>query len=117
MINNDETKTIKKAIKKFSKRIFISNRYLNGSFIITSYRKYLDKDVVDIEFTGDLYGSISYSVDKSWMSSEITSNKNVSMTKVNNIIRGACFEETKSHISYFSVELKSYKNIKKIKWN
>ena len=117
MIINDQTKATKKAIKKFSEKRLISDNHLDGSFIITNYRKYVNKDEVDIEFTGNLFGSISYFTGKSWLSSEILSSNNTSLIMVNKLIRDCSFEEIKRYSLYFGIELDSPSDIKKIKWN
>jgi len=117
MIINDQTKATKKSIKKFSEKRLVSNYHIDGSFRITNYRKYVNNDEVDIEFNGNLFGSISYFTGKSWLSSEILSSNNTSLIMVNKMIKNHCFNEVKSYCLYFGIEIYSPSDIKKIKWN
>ena len=89
VINNDETKAIKKIIKKFSgDKINSTNQKLRGSFKITNFRKYPFSDEIDIEFKGEIFAKTSLFGGQEWLSSEIYSQKGVSKIKINKLMVG-----------------------------
>ena len=70
VINNDETKAIKKIIKKFSgDKINPTNQKLRGSFKITNFRKYTFSDEIDIELKGEIFANTSLFGGQEWLSS------------------------------------------------
>jgi hypothetical protein len=117
VINDDESKGIKKAIKKFSSSdISFTNGTLRGSFKITNFRKYPMHHEIDVEFKGELFGKISVLEGKRWLSSEIYGQKNISKIKINKLIKKYLLTEVKSHAVYFGINVKWVDSIKKITW-
>lgn len=117
IIKNEEVKSIKKALKKFSeKEILLNNGRLKGSFKISAYRKYEFEDEVDIEFKGEIYARYN-NKESQWFKSDIYNAKGTSKIKVNKLIKNNIFNEVKSQCSYFGINLKLLSDIKKIKWS
>ena len=117
VINNDETKAIKKIIKKFSgDKINPTNQKLRGSFKITNFRKYPFSDEIDIEFKGEIFAKTSLFGRQEWLSSEIYSQKGVSKIKINRLIKRHILSEIKAHAVYFGINIKFTQNLKKITW-
>jgi hypothetical protein len=116
-INDEESKAIKKLLKKFSKKeILPLNDRLRGSFTIVGFRKYQFNNEVDIEFNGELqakYGSLAA---LTWLKSDIYNQKSTSKVKVNKLIKRAIFKEVKDQAAYFGIDLRYVEEIKKIKW-
>lgn len=117
VINDDNTKAIKKTIKKFSGNdISITNGILRGSFKITNFRKYLMHHEVDVEFKGELFAKTSVLDGKKWLSSEIYGQKNISKIKVNKLIKKHLLSEVKIHAAYFGISIRYLENLKKVTW-
>jgi hypothetical protein len=117
VINDDDTKSIKKSIKKFSKQdIAHFNDRLKGSFRIKSYRNYHFRDEVDIEFIGELRAIKDINEGPKWFKSEIYGQKGVSKIKVSKLIKKLIFNEVKDHAAYFGINIRYVEDIKKIKW-
>ena len=116
LIKDEDSKIIKKAIKKFSeKEISSSNAKLRGTFKITNYRNYLSICEVDVEFTGEINAKTQIT-NSEWHSSKIYKQKGFSKIKINRLIKYYLFYEVKQHAAYFGIEIKYIENIKKIKW-
>ena len=115
-LKDESTIATKKMVKKFSERKFTDSSYIRGKFIIKNWRKYQYRDEVDIEFIGEIYAKLVIQSD--WLKSDILTNKkhSVSKIKINRFIRKKLFFEVKTYLAYFSIDLKSYNNIVKIKW-
>lgn len=117
VINNDETKAIKKIIKKFSgNQIDPTNQKLRGSFKITNFRKYSFSDEIDIEFKGEIFAKTSLLGGQKWLSSEIYSQEGFSKIKINKLIKRHILSEIKSHAVYFGINIKFTQNLKKVTW-
>jgi hypothetical protein len=117
VINDIESKAIKKIIKKFSNRdICQLNSRLRGSFTITNFRKYPIRHEVDIEFKGELKASTGVYSGTEWFKSEIYGQQGISKIKVNKLIKRHIFQEVKQQAAYFGIEIKFIDEIKKIKW-
>jgi hypothetical protein len=117
VINDDEAKTIKKTVKKFSGNdISFTNGTLRGSFKITNFRKYPMHHEVDVEFNGELFAKISVLDGRRWLSSEIYGQKNISKIKVNKLIKKNILSDVRTNAAYFGIEIKWIENIKKITW-
>ena len=116
-ISDDDSKAIKKSLKKFSKREIASfNDRLKGSFTIVGFRKYQFTNEVDIEFNGEIcarHGSLTV---LTWFKSDLYNQKNVSKIKINKLIKRAIFNEVKDQAAYFGVNLRYVTEIKKINW-
>ena len=116
-ISDDDSKVIKKSLKKFSKREINSfNDRLRGSFTIVGFRKYQFTNEVDIEFNGDLCARTNSFVDTEWFKSDIYGNKGISKIKVNKLIKRSIFNEVKDQAAYFGINLRYITEIKKINW-
>jgi hypothetical protein len=117
VIRDEITKSIKKALKKFSGNdISLTNGTLRGSFKIKNFRKYPMHHEVDIEFKGELFAKTSVLDGKRWYSSEIYGQKNISKIKVNKLIKRHLLFEVRSHAAYFGIDVRWVENIKKVTW-
>ena len=117
VISNEETKSTKKVLKKFSEvDISFYNERLKGSFKITNYRKYPYREEVDIEFKGELFAVHCSLSGKQWHKSDIYNARGTSKIKVNKIIRRSLFNEVKAYCAYFGISLRYADNLKKVKW-
>lgn len=116
-ISDDDSKAIKKSLKKFSKREIASfNDRLRGSFTIVGFRKYQFTNEVDIEFNGDLCARTNSFRNVEWFKSDIYGKKGISKIKVNKLIKRAIFNEVKDQAAYFGINLRYVTEIKKINW-
>jgi hypothetical protein len=116
-ISDDDSKVIKKSLKKFSKREIASfNDRLRGSFTIVGFRKYQFINEVDIEFNGEICARHSSLAVLTWFKSDIYNQKSVSKIKVNKLIKRAIFKEVKDQAAYFGINLRYVEEIKKINW-
>jgi hypothetical protein len=116
-ISDDDSKVIKKSLKKFSKREIDSfNDRLRGSFTIVGFRKYQFINEVDIEFNGEICARQNSSSVPTWFKSDIYNQKGVSKIKVNKLIKQAIFKEVKDQTAYFGINLRYIEEIKKINW-
>ena len=116
-ISDDNSKVIKKSLKKFSKREIASfNDRLRGSFTIVGFRKYQFTNEVDIEFNGEICARHSSLAVLTWFKSDIYNQKSVSKIKVNKLIKRAIFNEVKDQAAYFGINLRYATEIKKINW-
>lgn len=119
MLKTPSAKATTKVVKKYGKKVSISNSYLKGDFTIKNFRTYDYAYEVDISFEGEIL--VSYAGKKMWYGSSImkesTSNgRRVSKIKVNRFIKRNMFFEVKTHLKYFDVDLRYYDLIKKINW-
>lgn len=116
-ISDDDSKAIKKSLKKFSKREIASfNDRLRGSFSIVGFRKYQYVNEVDIEFNGEMRARRESFGETIWFKPDIYNQDGVSKIKVTKLIKRAIFDEVKNHAAYFGIKLKYTEDIKKIKW-
>ena len=117
VITNDETKSIKKLLKKFPETaISVRNERLKGSFKITHYRKYIFREEVDIEFNGELFAIRDSFSGRQWHKSDIYSQSGTSKIKVNKMIRRSIFNEVRDYCAYFGISLRYVDDLKKVKW-
>ena len=117
IIKDEDSKVIRKTIKKFSKKDVASyNERLRGSFSIVGYRKYHFRNEVDIEFNGELFATVNSLVGPTWLKSEIYYQKGISKIKVNKVIKRLLFREIKEHAAYFGIEIRFIEDVKKLKW-
>jgi hypothetical protein len=116
-ISDDDSKVIKKSLKKFSKREISSfNDRLRGSFIIVGFRKYQFINEVDIEFNGEILARHNSFGGYNWFKSDIYNQSGVSKIKVTKLIKNSIFREVKDQAAYFGINLRYVEEIKKIKW-
>ena len=117
VILSEETKAIKKSIKKFSERDIASfNDRLRGSFKIVGFRRYQFHDEVDIEFNGELFAARHSLSGRQWLGSDVYNQNGISKIKVNKLIKREIFKEVKDQAAYFGINLRYVEEIKKIKW-
>lgn len=116
-IGDDDSKVIKKSLKKFSKREIASfNDRLRGSFTIVGFRKYQFTNEVDIEFNGEICARHTSLAVLTWFKSDIYNQSGVSKIKINKLIKRAIFKEVKDQAAYFGINLRYIEEIKKINW-
>ena len=116
-ITDDDSKAIKKLVKKYSKKEINSfNDRLRGSFTIVGFRKYQFTNEVDVEFNGEICARHASFAVLTWFKSDIYNQKGVSKIKVNKLIKRAIFKEVKDQAAYFGINLRYIEEIKKIKW-
>lgn len=92
----------------------IDNDNAKGKVNVIGYRKYQFRDEFDIEFTGQIKARMNGKLE--WVSSEVLKRKNISKIKVNRFIRREVFKILKPRVRYFSIDLRWYSDIKKLKW-
>jgi len=116
-ISDDDSKAIKKSLKKFSKRNIGSfNDRLRGSFTIVGFRKYQFTNEVDIEFNGELHAVRNSLEGLQWLGSDIYNQNGISKIKVSRLIKKLIFKEVKDQAAYFGIILRYIEEIKKLKW-
>lgn len=116
---DNETKTVKLAVLKFSKEIPVNNNGLRGVFTIKNFRKYQFRVEVDIVFKGKINAHIGRELN--WYDSSILLNMNhkrykISKVKLNRFLRKSLNKEVAWQLNYFSERFKHYSDIKKIEW-
>jgi hypothetical protein len=117
MIDSEESKSIRKVLKKYSKVDVASyNENLRGSFVIKNYRKYKFHEEVDVEFNGEIFAKLNESPNSEWLNSSIYNKETISKVKVNRFIRRFLFNEVRDYCRYFGVDIKFLTDIKKINW-
>jgi hypothetical protein len=117
VITNDETKSTKKALKKFSNAEIPD--YVNrvrGSFKIVNYRKYTLRNEVDVEFNGEIRVVYNHFDGPEWHNSTLYLRNMASKIKINRFIKKLIFNEVKDHAAYFGIDIGFFDDIKKIKW-
>jgi hypothetical protein len=114
IIQNDETKGIKKSLKKWGE-IPICTEHLDGVIKVNNYRKYMWSEEVDAIFEGKIFVRI-HSGNRAWHSTEILKKYSISKVKLNRFLRKSVLFEVKTRMKYFGVEVGDYNNIKTIKW-
>lgn len=111
-----ESKSIKKAVKKFG-TTFVNTDRIVGTVEIVGYRKYEIYEEVDIVFKGKIKARVDFS-NPEWIDlSDIKKyGGKISKVKLNRFIRNSLFFDLSCRMKYFGIDLKTYKVIKKIKW-
>jgi hypothetical protein len=116
IIQNEETKAIKKVLPKFGS-LQINNSKIKGGVRIIGYRKYSWGEQVDIEFIGKIYARVTWGK-MEWFDSSIMNNKDVkvSKVKVNRLIRRNLLNDVKLRLNYFGININEHSQITKLKW-
>jgi len=91
----------------------ITNQELIGNIIITSFRKYINYDEVDVVFEGK--AKFTFNRVKDFYDSGLF-KKNVSKIKVNRILRKYVINEVRIRMKYLDIDVRYYHYIKKFKW-
>ena len=116
-IIDDDSRAIKKSLKKYSKKDIGSfNDRLRGSFTIVGFRKYQFTNEVDIEFNGELHAVRNSLEGLQWLGSDIYNQNGISKIKVSRLIKKLIFKEVKDQAAYFGINLRYIEEIKKLKW-
>ena len=120
VITDDNTKTVKKILKKHSKKqVSANNEFMKGTFTVKTYRKYEFREEVDILFEGEIYAKYRRPLQpltREWFKSDILQHRGVSKIKVNKLIRRFLFDDVKTYLAYFGISLRYPEQIKKITW-
>lgn len=113
MIRTEDAKATRKLLLKNS-QVKIDTSEIRGMVNLKNFRKYNFTDQVDLEFSGEIY--VFFKGKRSWVSTSLLVNENVSKIKVNKFIRKRLYKTLKDYLNFFSVRLNYYTDIKKIKW-
>ena len=120
VINDDMTKSVKKILKKHSKKqVSVNNEFMKGTFTIKTYRKYEFREEVDILFEGQIYAKYRRPLQpltREWFKSDILRDRGVSKIKVNKLIKKYLFDEVQTYLAYFGVRIRFIEEIKKVTW-
>jgi len=114
IIINENTISLKKAVKKWSE-ITVNNEYLKGTIRIVNYRRYSYRSEVDVTFEGQIYVAIN-GRKSDWHDTSVLTKYNISKVKLNRFLRKKSFTEVQNRLNYYGITLRVYNNIKKIKW-
>jgi len=112
--NSENIKKFKKVISKLA-TIEINTDVIQGKITVIGYRKYNSWDEIDIQFEGKILARAT-SFGREWHFSDVLKKKNISKIKVNRFIRKQIYKSLNFRLRVFSVELKHYSDIKKLKW-
>ena len=115
---DQESKTLKNIILKFSKDIDIENKNVRGTFTIKNVRKYEHFTEVDVIFKGCIYARVGRTLD--WYDSSILNKEHkgykISKIKLNRFLKKSILRDVSINLKYFSENIKFYTDIKKIEW-
>lgn len=114
ILQNDETKAIKKSLQKWGE-ISIVTEGLDGIVKITNFRKYALHCEVDVTFKGKIFVRMGREK-RAWHSTSILETHSISKVKLNRFLRKATLFDVQCRMNYFGVKIKEYYNIGKIKW-
>lgn len=120
VINDDMTKSVKKILKKHSKKqVSVNNEFMKGTFTVKTYRKYEFREEVDILFEGEIYAKYRRPLQpltREWFKSDILRDRGVSKIKVNKLIKRYLFDDIQTYLAYFGIRLRFVEEIKKVTW-
>lgn len=116
IIQDEQTKGIKKALPKFG-TLHIDSEKIKGGIRVVGYRKYSWGEQVDVEFIGKIYARVKWGK-MEWFDSSIMTNKDVKVSKVrvNRLIRRCLLNDVKHRLNYFGVNINEISQITKLKW-
>ena len=114
IIQDESIRGIKKMLTKYSLFKVNENR-VNGVIEVIGYRKYTWGEEIDIQFTGKIAAKKEFSDELLWWDSSILT-EDVSLIKINKLIRRACFTIISERMNYFNIKIIGYSSIKKVKW-
>jgi len=114
VIRNTDTNATKKALKKFLSSRRIDSTYIKGDYTILRYRKYPEREEVDIEFKGQIAARYYHHGDITWFDSSI--KKSATRHSVNGLLRRQIYNDLRQSLSYFGVKIDERRYIKKIIW-
>jgi hypothetical protein len=114
-IRDKETKLLFDYIKKKHSVVKIDEpESIVGEFVIKSIRKYKYNYEVDLEFKGSIWGRGSYRPNLHRY--EHTQLSSLSRVKLYRVMRKKGLTNLKSKLSLFGIEIKTTRDISKIKW-
>jgi hypothetical protein len=113
VLQNESIKSVKKLLSKYSSTNIDTAR-VKGVIKAIGYRKYTWGEEIDIQFTGKIAAK-KYSDELTWWDSSILTEE-VSLIKINKLIRRACFTTISERMNYFNIKMIGYSSIKKVKW-
>jgi hypothetical protein len=113
VIRDTDTNATKKALKKFLSSRKVESLYIKGDYTILRYRKYPEREEVDIEFKGQIAARYYHHGDITWFDSSIT--QNATRHSINGLLRRQIINDLKQSLNYFGVNIEK-RNIKKIIW-
>lgn len=120
-VRTEENQLVKKVLKKYPKVVIRKKDALDGVVYIKNIRWYRHLGVeVDIEYHGKIFAKLG--LQRQWFDSSIMTEKKhsgvyrVSKIKLNRFIRKSVFNDLKSYLGLFDIDLRFYNYIKKIKW-
>jgi len=113
VIRDADTNATKKALKKFLSTRKVETQYIKGDYTILRYRKYPEREEVDIEFKGQIAARYYHHGDITWFDSSI--KKSATRHSVNGLLRRQIINDLKQSLNYFGVNIEK-RNIKKIIW-
>jgi len=114
VIRDADTNATKKALKKFFPLRKVESPYIKGDYTILRYRKYPEREEVDIEFKGQIAARYYHRDDVTWFDSSI--KKNATRHSVNGLLRRQIYNDLRQSLNYFGVKIDELRYIKKIIW-
>jgi len=114
VLQNESIKSVKKLLSKYSSTNIDTAR-VKGVIKAIGYRKYTWGEEIDIQFTGKIAAKRYFSEELTWCDSSILTEE-VSLIKINKLIRRACFTTISERMNYFNIKMIGYSSIKKVKW-
>jgi hypothetical protein len=114
VIKDTDSNATKKALKKFLSSRKVESPYIKGDYTILRYRKYPEREEVDIEFKGQIAARYYHHADITWFDSSI--KKNATRHSVNGLLRRQIYNDLRHSLSYFGVKIDERRYIKKIVW-
>ena len=113
VIRDNHWKSVKKCLLTFNE-ISVNTYDVVGKVRILNYRKYEDRNEVDISFIGKIRTSLRN--DEELYGPNITMDPRLSICRAHSYIISQVFSSVKGRMSYFSVDLDLPCRITKIKW-
>lgn len=114
VIKDTDSNATKKALKKFLSSRKVESPYIKGDYTILRYRKYPEREEVDIEFKGQIAARYYHHKDVSWFDSSI--KKSATRHSINGLLRRQIISDLRHSLSYFGVNINEKRYIKKIVW-
>jgi hypothetical protein len=115
VIRDTDSNATKKALKKFLSTRKVETQYIKGDYTILRYRKYPEREEVDIEFKGQIaaryHGNYT---DLNWFDSSI--KQRATRHSVNGLLRRQIYNDLRQSLNYFGVKINEQRFIKKIIW-
>ncbi len=116
VIRSEESKAVKKLIKKYG-TVPIKTDCIDGVIQIAGYRKYSVHEEVDINFKGKILVIVGYS-GRTWVDFDnyLSQIGRISKIKLTKFLRKKCLDSVNTRMSFFSSDIRYFWHIKKVKW-